>query len=86
MGTDTKIFDHEVRLVKIETTLDTVKEDITDNTTLTREILDILKGDNGCGLNTRVALNEQATNRLWKFVGAIAIAMALATVTKVFGG
>ena len=60
-GQETKIFDHEIRLVKIETTLKDVKGD-------TDEILKCLKGDNGDGHSTRIALVEQSNKRLWWFV------------------
>ena len=60
-GQETKIFDHEIRLVKIETTLEDVKGD-------TKEIIDLLKGTNGEGLTTKVALVAQSNKRLWWFV------------------
>ena len=68
-GDKTTIFDHEIRLVKIETTLEAVKENIDTNTTLTKEGFDkmttLLQGDNGEGLVTKVAKNSQSVNRLW---------------------
>lgn len=63
-GTETTVQDHSVRLAVFEKSLK-------DNTTDTKEILTLLKGDNGEGLVTRVALNKQSINRLWYFVGPI---------------
>ena len=74
MGDKTTIFDHEVRLVKIETTLEDVKGD-------TDEILGLLRGDNGEGLTTKVALVKQSVNRLWFFVGPMILAMLTTAVS-----
>ena len=57
MGNETKLFDHEVRLVKIETILE-------ENTKDTKEILLIIKN----GLSTQVALNKDNIKRLWWFI------------------
>jgi hypothetical protein len=90
MGQDTVIIDHEGRLSAVETKIDSLKKNVEDNTKLTREgfekITDILQGDNGGGHSTRIAVNEQSTKRLWKFVGAGFIALMIGAVKKAFGG
>jgi hypothetical protein len=54
MGDTTKIFDHEIRLVRIETILE-------DNTIDIKETLNLIKN----GLSTQVALNGASIRRLW---------------------
>ena len=71
MGTETQIFDHESRLSIIEADLKTNNRD-------TSEILKILKGDNGAGLTTKVALVKQSVKRLWWFVGPMALLIVCA--------
>ena len=78
MGDTTKIHDHDIRLAVIE-------RDITENTSITKEILNLLKGDNGVGLCTKLACVEQSTKRLWWFIGAIALVIS-GTVIKLFLG
>ena len=73
-GQETKIFDHEIRLVKIETTLEDVKGD-------TDEILTLLKGDNGEGLTTKVALNKQSIRRLWMLLTPVFAALVLTGIS-----
>ena len=73
-GQETKIFDHEIRLVKIETTLEDVKGD-------TDEILTLLKGDNGEGLTTKVALNKQSIRRLWVLLTPVFAALVLTGIS-----
>jgi hypothetical protein len=66
MGDTTKIQDHSIRLAVFEKSL-------TDNTTDTKEILTILKGDNGAGLCTKVALNRSSINRAWWWLAGVSI-------------
>ena len=96
MGDQTRIIDHESRLAVIESTLILVREEVKStreegqkNTEVTKagfkEILDILKGTNGAGHSTRLTVVEKSTNRLWKFVGAVALALALGFISKAIG-
>jgi hypothetical protein len=73
MGNETTIQDHSVRLAVFENSLK-------DNTTDTKEILTLLKGDNGEGLVTRVAVNdEHARGNIYRLWWAIPILFAVAT-------
>jgi len=83
-GTETIIMDHEGRLSVIETTLKAVKEDVARNTTLTKDgfdkITDLLKGDNGDGLCTRVAVNDTyARDNIKRLWWAIPLLLTVAT-------
>ena len=49
------------------------ERDLSENTKDTKEILTLLKGDNGAGLTTKTALNTQSIKRLWWFVGPMAL-------------
>ena len=56
---------------KHETMLAIMQQDCADNKVICKEILKVLKGDNGYGLTTKVALNRSSIIRQWWFIGAI---------------
>lgn len=76
MGSETTILNHEGRLAIIETTLKLVKNEVDENTKLTKggfeKITTLLKGDNGDGVCTRIAVNDTYARdnikRLWWFI------------------
>jgi len=71
---------HEIDLALLAKDMSDVKED-------TREILKIIKGDNGQGLVTKVAVNRSAIVRLWWFdaliVGGI-VSLAIFILKRAF--
>jgi len=48
-----------------------------------KEILTTIKGTNGKGLSTRIALNEASITRMWKLLAGVVLAVTGAVI-KVF--
>jgi len=71
----TPIFYGEMKvgeLTEITVAIAEIKGTLKTNTEMTHELLKIVKGDNGEGLMTKVALNKQSLKRAWWFIGLIA--------------
>ena len=62
----------ELRCSK-EAELAVIQSVLTENTEVVKEILNIIKGTNGDGLTTKIALQRQSLARLWWWVGGLSI-------------
>jgi hypothetical protein len=60
---------------KYEADIAVMKDNLKDVREDTKEILAVLKGDNGQGLTTKVALNKQAVNRAWWWLGVLSLSI-----------
>ena len=56
-----------------EAELAVIQSVLTENTEVVKEILNIIKGTNGDGLTTKIALQRQSLARLWWWVGGLSI-------------
>ena len=56
-----------------EAELAVIQSVLTENTEVLKEILNIIKGTNGDGLTTKLALQRQSLARLWWWVGGLSI-------------
>ena len=70
---------HEVDLATMATNMEHVMSD-------TREILKIVKGDNGTGLTTKTALNRQSIRRMWWWLGGISMGIILLAIGIIKNG
>lgn len=52
----------------------------------TQEILSILRGDNGKGHSTKIALLEQGQRRAWWWLGAVSLLLLGVGVRAIFSG
>ena len=55
----------------------------TDMSESVKELVDLIKGSNGHGLLTRLALNDQSLTRLWWWVGGISTTILVVGVSGV---
>jgi hypothetical protein len=60
-----------------------LENELKHNNKMTAEILRIVKGDNGTGLVTKVALNTSAIGRIWWWLGGISLCI-LGVVIKAY--
>ena len=64
----------ELRCSK-EVELAVIQSVLTENTAVVKEILNIIKGTNGDGLTTKIALLTQTCSRLWWWVGGVSLCL-----------
>ena len=69
----------EAKMAVFEERLNDVKGDTT-------QILKILQGNNGQGLQTTVALHDQSINRMWKWLGGVSMAIIAGAIKFIFWG
>ena len=58
-----------------EVELAVIQRDLHENTEATKEILKIIKGTNGDGLMTKLALQRQSLGRLWWWTGGVSLCL-----------
>jgi len=58
-----------------EAELAVIQSVLTENTEVVKEILNIIKGTNGDGLTTKIALQGQSLARLWWWVGGVSLCL-----------
>jgi len=58
-----------------EAELAVIQSVLTENTEVVKEILNIIKGTNGDGLTTKIALQGQSLARLWWWTGGVSLCL-----------
>ena len=58
-----------------EAELAVIQTVLCENTEVVKEILNIIKGTNGDGLTTKIALQRQSLARLWWWTGGVSLCL-----------
>jgi hypothetical protein len=68
---------HEVDFALMQQDIGDIKDD-------QKEMIKLLKGDNGQGITTTVALHAQSMRRMWWWIGSLSLFIAISAVGVIF--
>lgn len=75
---------HEVDFAEMQRDIGFIKANQDDMKEDQKEMLKLLKGDNGKGITTTIALHSQSMRRMWWWIGSISLFIAISAVGVIF--